>query len=278
MPTPRRLLSLAAAQLPASDSPRLDAEVLLASLLKVDRGWLYAHPQAEVPEGAATAFAGLMRSRQQGRPVAYLTGVKEFWSLPLKVNEGALVPRPETELLVEWALERVPEDAGWQILDLGAGCGAIAVAVAASRPYCHITAADISEDALLVAQENAAALGLVNVRFCRSDWFANLPRERFDAVLCNPPYVDFATAGPAADKLRHEPQLALDGGRQGRDCLRAVIAAARRRLKSGGFVIVEHAHDQGAFAREEFRRRHYRDIATRRDYASHERHSMAAAP
>ena len=278
MPTPRRLLSLAAAQLPASDSPRLDAEVLLASLLKVDRGWLYAHPQAEVPEGAATAFAQLMRSRQQGRPVSYLTGVKEFWSLPLKVNEGALVPRPETELLVEWALERVPEDSRWQILDLGTGCGAIAAAVAASRPYCDITAADISEDALLVAQENAAALGLANVRFCRSDWFANLPRRRFDAVLCNPPYVDFATAGPAADEIRHEPQLALDGGRQGRDCLRAVIAAARRRLKPGGFVMVEHAHDQGAFVREEFRRRHYRDIVTRRDYAGHERHSMAAAP
>lgn len=278
MPTPRRLLSLAAAQLPASDSPRLDAEVLLASLLKVDRSWLYAHPQAEVPEGAATAFARLMRSRQQGRPVAYLTGVKEFWSLPLKVNKGALIPRPETELLVEWALERVPEDSRWQILDLGTGCGAIAAAVAASRPYCDITAADISEDALLAAQENAAALGLVNVRFCRSDWFANLPRERFDAVLCNPPYVDFATAGPAADELRHEPELALNGGRQGRDCLRAVIAAARRRLKPGGFVMVEHGHDQGAFAREEFRRHHYRDIATRRDYAGHERHSMAAAP
>lgn len=278
MPTPRRLLSLAAAQLPASDSPRLDAEVLLASLLKVDRGWLYAHPQAEVPEGAATAFAGLMRSRQQGRPVAYLTGVKEFWSLPLKVNEGALIPRPETELLVEWALERVPEDSRWQILDLGTGCGAIAAAVAASRPYCEITAADISEDALLAAQENAAALGLANVRFCRSDWFANLPRGRFDAVLCNPPYVDFATAGPAADELRHEPKLALDGGRQGRDCLRAVIAGARRRLKPGGFVIVEHAHDQGAFVREQFRRRHYRDIATRQDYAGHERHSMAATP
>lgn len=278
MPTPRRLLSLAAAQLPASDSPRLDAEVLLASLLKVDRSWFYAHPQAEVPERAATAFAGLVRSRQQGRPVAYLTGVKEFCSLPLKVNEGALVPRPETELLVEWALERIPDDSRWQILDLGAGSGAIAVAVAASRPHCAITAADLSENALLLAQENAASLGLVNVRFCRSDWFANLPRRRFDAVLCNPPYVDFATGMPAADELRHEPELALDGGRQGRDCLRAIIAAARQRLKPGGFVMVEHAHDQGPFVREEFRRRHYQGIATGRDYAGHERHSMAVAP
>ena len=277
MQTPRRLLSLAAAQLPASDSPWLDAEVLLASLLKVDRSWFYAHPQAEVPEQAAAAFAGLVRSRQQGRPVAYLTGVKEFWSLRLKVNEGALVPRPETELLVERALERIPEDSRWQILDLGAGCGAIAAAVAASRPQCDITAADISEDALLLAQENAAALGLANVRFCRSDWFADLPQQRFDAVLCNPPYVDFATAKPA-EAGRHEPELALDGGRQGRDCLRAVIAAAPSRLKPGGFVIVEHGHDQGAFVREEFRRRQYRDIATGRDYAGHERHSMATAP
>lgn len=278
MPTPRRLLSLAAAQLPASDSPRLDAEVLLASLLQVDRSWFYAHPQAEVPAPTAAAFADLVRARQQGRPVAYLTGVKEFCSLRLKVKEGALVPRPETELLVEWALERIPADSRWQILDLGAGSGAIAVAVAASRPHCAITAADISEDALLVARENAASLGLANVRFCRSDWFANLPQGRFDAVLCNPPYVDFATTMPTTDELRHEPELALDGGRQGRDCLRAVIAASRRRLKPGGFVMVEHAHDQGAFAREEFRRHHYRDIATRRDYAGRERHSMAAAP
>lgn len=278
MQTPRQLLSLAAARLLSSDSPRLDAEVLLASLLKVDRSWFYAHPHAEVPEPAVAAFKGLVRSRQQGRPVAYLTGVKEFWSLRLKVNECALVPRPETELLVEWALERVPADARWQILDLGAGCGAIAVAVAASRPQCDITAADISADALFLTQENAASLGLANVRFCHSDWFANLPRSRFDAVLCNPPYVDFATAGPAADGTRHEPELALDGGRQGRDCLRAVIAAAPSRLKPGGFVIVEHAHDQGAFVREEFRRRQYRDIATRRDYAGHERHSMATAP
>lgn len=278
MRTSRRLLSLAAAQLPASDSPRLDAEVLLASLLKVDRSWFYAHPQAEVPERAAAAFAGLVRSRQQGRPVAYLTGVKEFWSLRLKVNEGALVPRPETELLVERALERIPEDSRWQILDLGAGCGAIAAAVAASRPQCDITAADISEDALLLAQENAAALGLANVRVCRSDWFADLPQQRFDAVLCNPPYVDFATARPAAGAHQHEPELALNGGRQGRDCLRAVIAAAPSRLKPGGFVIIEHGHDQGAFVREEFRRRQYRDIATGRDYAGHERHSMATAP
>lgn len=278
MQTPRQLLSRAAAQLPASDSPRLDAEVLLASLLKVDRSWFYAHPHAEVPEQAVAAFAGLVRLRQQGRPVSYLTGVKEFWSLRLKVSEGALVPRPETELLVERALARIPEDARWQILDLGAGCGAIAVAVATARPQCRITAADISQDALSLAQENAATLGLTNVRVCRSDWFANLPPSRFDAVLCNPPYVDFATAELAADGTRHEPELALDGGRQGRDCLRAVIAAAPSRLKPGGFVIVEHAHDQGAFVREEFRRRQYRDIATGRDYAGHERHTMATAP
>lgn len=278
MQTVRQLLHFASAALDASDSPRLDAEVLLAAALDSDRSYLYAHPETAPPQRSVTDFLRLLEDRRAGYPVAYLTGHKEFRSLSLRVNRHTLVPRPETELLVEAALQRIPVQSRAAILDLGTGSGALAIAMAAARPDCGVTAVDLSPEALAVARENAAANGLGNVSFRQSDWFGNLHNSRFDAILCNPPYVHYPRRETAPEEIRHEPRLALDGGHNGTACLRVVIAGGLPHLNPDGFMIVEHAHDQGEFVREQFRQNRYRSISTGLDYAGHERYTCAERP
>ncbi len=273
----RQLLQFATGQLSASPSAALDAEVLLASLLRTGRERFYARPDMEVPAGAAADFRRLLESRKAGCPVAYLTGVKEFRSINFIVNAAVLAPRPETELLVELALERIPANSRARILDLGSGCGAVAVAVAAERPGCSVLAVDLSREALAVAHRNVAAAAVANVELRQSDWFANLSGRRFDAILCNPPYVEYPAGAPPPG-LEHEPRLALDGGRRGMDCLRRVIAGALRHLVPGGFLLVEHGHDQGELVRRQFRLHPYRQVAAWRDYAGHERIAGARHP
>ncbi len=278
MQTVRQLLRNATGHLCSSDSPRLDAEVLLAAVLGTDRSRLYAHPEMTALPTSVADFMRLLNSRRAGYPVAYLTGLKEFRSLAFRVNRHTLIPRPETELLVDAALERIPGHTGARVLDLGTGSGAIAVAVAAARPHCAVTAVDLSTDALAVARENAAANGITDISFLQSDWFGNLRNRRFDAILCNPPYVDFPRSALPADEIRFEPRLALDGGHQGVDCIRIIISCSFRHINPGGFIIIEHAHDQGDFVRQQFRMNHYRDIITGRDYAGIERYTCALRP
>lgn len=278
MQTVRQLLQVATGRLGASDSPRLDAEVLLAAALGTDRSRLYAHPEMTASRSSVADFMRLLDSRRAGCPVAYLTGSREFRAMEFRVNRHTLVPRPETELLVDEALERIPEPGRAGVLDLGTGSGAIGVAVAAARPHCAVTAADLSTDALAVARVNAAANNVANISFLQSDWFGNLHNRRFDAVLCNPPYVDFSRSTPPAGEIRFEPRLALDGGHNGTDCIRIIISAASRHINHGGFMIIEHAHDQGGYVREQFRMNRYRDIVTRRDYAGLERYTCAVRP
>ena len=278
MQTVRQLLRTAAGQLKFSDSPRLDAEVLLAAVLGTDRSRLYARPDMTASRTSVADFMRLLNSRRAGWPIAYLTGIREFRSMAFRVNRHTLIPRPETELLVDAALGRIPGHSRARVLDLGTGSGAIAVTVAAVRPDCAVTAVDLSKDALAVARENAAANNVTNISFRQSDWFGNLHNRRFDAILCNPPYVEFPCSALPPGEIRFEPRLALDGGHNGTDCIRIIISGALRHINQGGFMMIEHAHDQGDYVRQVFRMNHYRDISTGRDYAGLERYTCALRP
>lgn len=274
----RDLLQSACQQLQHLDSARLDAEVLLAAVTGSGRESLYSHPERRVEAGQAVDFNALINHRRAGFPVAYLTGSREFWSLEFKVNRDTLIPRPETELLVETALENIAEDAALDILDLGTGCGAIAVALAGERPRCRVTAADLSGGALDVARENADRAGVANIDFLLSDWFAGLTGRLFHLVVCNPPYVESEHAGFSNGELRFEPRLALDGGRSGLAALQQIIPAAARHLYPGGRLLLEHGYTQGAEVRRLLQLNRYRDELTLKDYAGLDRLTKAVMP
>jgi len=266
----QRLLAEATRALPDSDTARLDAEVLLESVLGTGRAWLHAHAEAVVDPGPASDFERLVANRGRGYPVAYLTGSREFWSLSFLVNDRTLIPRPETELLVEAGLELVGKRARPRLLDLGAGCGVIAIAAASERPDAVVIGADLCAEALAMARANAERLGTGNVEFRRSDWFSALHGERFDLIFCNPPYV--AADDPAlAGDLRFEPRLALDGGPGGLRALSAVIADAGRHLRAGGFLALEHGADQGNDVASLLRRAGFGEVTTLRDSAGRDR-------
>ena len=230
------------ALLAVSESPRLDAELLLAHVLGCGRSTLRVRDD-EMPAAPLTdAFQALLQRRLDGEPVAYLTGQKEFWSLALRVGPEVLVPRADTETLVEQALALIPAERDVSILDLGTGSGAIALALASERRQARITAADRSAAALAMARDNAAALGLSRVRFVQGDWFAAVPGERFEVIVCNPPYV--AGGDPHLASLRAEPLVALSPGPSGLEAYRAIIPAARTHLRTDGWILFEHGAGQ----------------------------------
>lgn len=245
-----------------SDDERRDRELLLAHVLGRERAYLYAHPDASV---CGDRIEPLLARRADGEPVAYLIGKREFWSLELAVTPAVLVPRPETELVVELALERLADDG--RVLDLGSGSGAIAIAIAKEKPRCRVTASDVSLAALEVARGNARRFG-IDIHFVESDWFGAID-ETFDLIVANPPYVAATDSHLAA--LRHEPQNALVAGNDGLDALRRVIAGAPAHLDASGWLIVEHGNSQGGSVRDLFRAAEFRDIATYRDLAGHDR-------
>jgi release factor glutamine methyltransferase len=276
--TVKDLLQSARQRLQHLDSARLDAEVLLAAVTGSGRESLYSYPERQLEEGQAVDFNTLINHRRRGFPVAYLTGSREFWSLEFKVNRDTLIPRPETELLVETALAHIAEDAALDILDLGTGCGAIAVALAGVRPRWRVTAADLSGAALDVARENAARAGVANIDFVQSDWFAGLTGRLFHLIVCNPPYVESSHAGFSGGELRFEPRLALDGGHTGLEALQRIIPAAARNLHPGGQLFLEHGHTQGREVRRLLQLNRYRDELTLKDYAGLERLTLAVMP
>jgi release factor glutamine methyltransferase len=254
----------------APGAARLDAEVLLGLALGIPRGRLHSHPEEAVPAAAATAYLRLLERRAAGEPVAYLTGRREFWSLTLTVSPAVLIPRPETELLVERSLALGPA-AGAAVADLGTGCGAIALALASERPGWRIVATDVSEPALALARANAAALGLGRVEFRAGSWFDPLGGERFDLIVSNPPYV--ASEDPALGRpaLQYEPRLALTPGADGLECLRVLARAAPGHLAEGGWLLLEHGADQGPAVRGELVLAGLRSVRSHRDLAGHER-------
>ena len=247
----------------------VDAQVLLAHVLGVGRAWLIAHATDPLPRDRADAFFALAKRRREGEPVAYLTGRREFHGLDLDVSPAVLVPRPETEGLVECALERLPAGRPLAVVDLGTGSGAIALAIASVRPLARVLATDVSHEALAVARGNATRLGLVNVTFAQGDWYGALPADAgpFDLVAANPPYIAAGDSHLDDGDLRFEPTRALTPGGDGLDALRAIVAGAPARLLAGGWLVVEHGYDQSDTVRTLFAEAGFEAIEARRDLA-----------
>lgn len=261
-----------------SDSAHLDAEVLLAHVLGKPRSFLRAWPAQEISETALAQFQLLLARRIAGEPVAYLTGQREFWSLALQVNRHTLIPRPETELLVEFALQRIPQNVAWRIADLATGCGAIALALACQRPQCQLIATDISPDALVVARHNAEHHGLANVEFRQGSWFEPLAGERFDFIVSNPPYIREGDPHLNEGDLRYEPTTALVAGPSGLEALQAIVLDANKHLHAGGWLALEHGYDQADAVAMMLRELGYSTVAHQRDYAGVGRITVGQSP
>lgn len=272
LPTARLDLALraAAARLPGPDA-RHEAEQLLLHVLGRDRAWLFAHGDDPLPaSGAATLDAWLAR-RASGEPLAYLLGRRGFWTLDLQVSPATLIPRPETERLVELALERLPDDRPLRVADLGTGSGAIALALASERPLAQVVATDLSGDALRVAQANAETNRIANVAFRQGSWLAPLAGQRFDLIASNPPYIADGDPHLMQGDLRYEPPAALSSGADGLDAIREIVAKAPAYLLPGGWLLLEHGWDQGEAIRALLLAAGFVDVATETDIEQRDR-------
>jgi len=255
-----------------TDRPRHEAEILLAAALDKPRSYLLAHPEQSIRDCEATdRYESHVTRRAHGEPIAYILGEKEFWSLPLEVTPDVLIPRPETELAVELALAHLPADAPGRVLDLAAGSGAIALAIARERPRLHVIGTDLSAAAVEVARRNAARLHLRNVEFRAGDWYEPVQGEHFTLIASNPPYI--AEDDPRVEQAvrRYEPHSALFAGRCGLEALTVVIEEAPGHLVPGGWLIVEHGDRQGEEVRALFAGAGLEAVATHRDLAGLER-------
>ena len=267
------LTRASAALQPVTESPRIDAELLLARALDLDRSYLYAHPEEELDDAAVARFFDTVERRRQDVPLAYITGVKEFWSLALTVTPDTLLPRPETELLVELALRHVSRQSRCRVLDLGTGSGAIALAIASERPNWRVTATDLGESALAVARENARQLQLPNVRFLQGDWTEPVADCTFDLIVCNPPYVQ--SGDPALEALRYEPLIALSPGEDGLEAIRVLARDCAPILIPGGPLLLEHGIDQKEDVARLLREHGWSDIECFDDLTGRPRATMA---
>jgi release factor glutamine methyltransferase len=272
--TVRGLLAEARAALSGDEAHR-DAELLLAHALGRDRAWLVAHAD----DAVALALAGQVRCcvsrRAAGEPVAYIIGHRGFHAIDLALTPDVLIPRPETELLVDLALQRIPQSGKVDIVDLGTGSGAIALALARARPQARVLATDASAAALAVAQGNARRLRLDNVEFAQGDWCAALGQRNFDLIVSNPPYIAEADAHLARGDLRFEPRAALASGADGLDAIRAIVRDAPEHLKAGGWLLLEHGFDQGAAVRTLLQTNGFAEAFTARDLEERDRVSGA---
>lgn len=257
-------------QLQESDSPRRDAEILLGYVTGKGRTFILAFGETPLTDAEREQLSALLARRRQGEPIAHLTGVREFWSLPLFVSPATLIPRPDTECLVEQALARLPSSP-CRILDLGTGTGAIALALASERPDCAVTAVDRMPDAVALAQRNAGYLDIRNVRILQSDWFSALAGETFDMIVSNPPYIDEQDLHLRQGDVRFEPLSALVAGENGMADITHIIDASRERLTPGGVLLLEHGWKQGDAVRGAFTRAGYQAVETCRDYGHNER-------
>ncbi len=245
----------------------LEAQVLLAHVLGKDRSWLVANSDDVLPQQELSLFVAMARRRLDGEPVAYLTGTREFHSLALSVTRDVLIPRPETETLVDAVLSYLPPDAPARVLDLGTGSGAIALAIARARPRADVLGIDHSGAALLVANGNAQRLGIGNALFELSDWYAAVGDAKFDVIVANPPYIAADDPHLAEGDLRHEPRAALTPGGDGLSALAIVVAGAARHLAPGGMLAVEHGYDQSDAVRTLFTEYGFVGIRSIRDLA-----------
>lgn len=238
-------LAAATRQLQAiSGTPRLDAELLLAKVINQQRSYLYTWPENRLTDGQCQLYAELLERRKSGEPIAYILAEKEFWSLKLQVNRHTLIPRPETELLVELIVERFSAERVLTVADLGTGCGAIALAIAKERPNWQIFATDISSKALQLATINAKAHGISNIKFCQGDWYSALATDKFDIIVSNPPYIAASEIG-LTKGIAFEPKVALFAENNGLAAIMTIIKGAKAKLRRGGQLFLEHGFQQG---------------------------------
>ncbi|MDW2645585.1 peptide chain release factor N(5)-glutamine methyltransferase [Citrobacter sp. HN-141] len=267
----------AISQLQASESPRRDAEIILEFVTGKGRTYILAFGETQLTDEQCEQLNALVARRQRGEPVAHLTGVREFWSLPLFVSPATLIPRPDTECLVEQALARLPASP-CRILDLGTGTGAIALALASERPDCTVTAVDRMPDAVDLANRNRLNLAIDNVRVLQSNWFSALSGQQFEMIVSNPPYIDEQDPHLAQGDVRFEPLSALVAGENGLADIILIIDQSRRVLTTGGYLLLEHGWQQGEAVRDAFTRAGYQAVETCRDYGGNERVTLGRIP
>jgi len=261
------------AELPDSPTPRLDAELLLAHVLGKSRSYLHTWPERELDAQQLECYQAALSRRQAGEPVAYILGQQGFWSLELEVASHTLIPRPDTELLVETVLALLPATPA-ALLDLGTGTGAIALALASERPAWRLTGVDRVPDAVALAERNRARLNLNNASFSESHWFSALAGQRYQLIVSNPPYIAADDRHLAEGDVRFEPSSALVAGADGLDDIRLIIAQAPEYLEAGGWLLLEHGFDQAAAVRELLSARGFSAVESRRDLGGHERISL----
>lgn len=264
-------------ELPDSPTPRLDAELLLAQALGKSRGYLHTWPEREPEAPQLERYQAALARRRSGEPVAYILGRQGFWSLDLDVASHTLIPRPDTELLVETALALLPATP-LQVLDLGTGTGAIALALACERPAWQVTGVDRVPEAVALAQGNGTRLQLANARFAESCWFSALAGQRFQLIVSNPPYIAAADPHLSQGDVRFEPSSALVAGIDGLDDIRLIIEQAPEHLLAGGWLLLEHGFDQAEAVRELLAQRGFTAVDSRRDLGGHQRISLGQWP
>lgn len=257
-----------------SDSARLDAEVLLAVVLNKNRSYFRAFPERILTDAEDERFQSLLNKRLHGHPIAHITGQREFWSLDLDVNEHTLIPRPDTETLIEFVLQNFPQDK-LDVADLGTGSGAIALALASEKPLWNILATDQSEQALAIAQKNAEKCQLTNISFKQGRWFEPLEQCRYDIIISNPPYIPNQDPHLQQGDVRFEPTSALASGKDGLDDIRHLIQYAKEYLQPQGWLILEHGYDQKQAIFELFRQAGFENITQKNDYGNNPRLSAA---
>lgn len=283
MHTTRSALLQAQAQL--NNSPELaeidaryESQLLLQHILHVNRAWLIAHENDELQPADQAKFTELLERRCHGEPIAYILGKREFYGLDLTVTPATLIPRPDTEILVEAALNKMPADKIIQLLDLGTGTGAIALAIASQRPQAEITAADTSQAALDIAISNGQQHHIANVSFILSDWFSALNQDKFDIIVSNPPYIEQNDAHLSQGDLRFEPMSALASGSDGLDDIRKIVADSLLHLKPQGWLMLEHGYNQAAAVADLLAQQGFVDIATIQDFGSNDRVTIGKNP
>lgn len=261
---------LAQAQLPDSDTPRLDAELLLAHVLGKSRSYLLTWPERQIAEPEVARFQALLARRRLGEPVAYLLGEQGFWTLALQVSAHTLIPRPDTERLVEVALELGPRRPA-RILDLGTGTGAIALALASECGHWQVTGVDRMPDAVALAEVNRTRLGLANAQFLHSDWFAALEQQTFDLIVSNPPYIAADDPHLQQGDVRFEPASALVSGADGLDDIRHIVTTAPAYLQAEGWLLLEHGWQQAEAVRQLLSERGFGAVQSWQDLGGHQR-------
>lgn len=260
------------------NTARIEIQCLLQKVLQVARVYLLAHPERCLTSDELSAYQALLHRRLQGEPIAYILAEREFYSLNFKVTSATLIPRPDTELLVDLALQRLPAQQSYSVLDLGTGSGAIALAIAKNRPDADVVASDASSAALAVAQENSRALHIKNVRFLLSDWYTELAAQRYTLIVSNPPYIAAGDPHLAHGDVRFEPLCALASGDDGLDDIRHIISHTPRHLLPGGWLLLEHGYDQATRVRELLQQAGFTETFSARDLAGIERVSGGKLP